>query len=78
MCKLNKETKLRFIMLSDRLEPENLYEDGEISGLEAEEKEIAIKTAWKILENAHHIKVTEKMCCKWRNQIQEETNEQGN
>ena len=39
-----------FRELSNRLSPENLHQDGEISQVIAEKKRVQISKAWKVLE----------------------------
>ena len=59
-----------FIALADELEPENLYEDGEISGDEAIQKERRLLSQWKTLENEVGRRVTvEEIQKTWINQL---------
>ena len=67
---MTNEQLKTFIALADELEPENLYEDGEISGDEAIQKERRLLSQWKKLENEVGRRVTvEEIQKTWINQL---------
>ena len=67
---MTNEQLKTFIALPDELEPENLYEDGEISGDEAIQKERRLLSQWKKLENEVGRRVTvEEIQKTWINQL---------
>ena len=47
---MTTENKKEFIRLAMRLEPENLFEDGELNNEEAADKKISILSEWKSFE----------------------------
>jgi len=47
---MTTENKKEFIRLAMRLEPENLFEDGELNIEEAADKKMSILSEWKNLE----------------------------
>tara|TARA_R100001594_G_scaffold149848_1_gene208902 strand:+ start:467 stop:682 length:216 start_codon:yes stop_codon:yes gene_type:complete len=68
---MNNEQLKTFIALADELEPENLYEDGEISGDEAIQKERRLLSQWKTLENEVGRRVTvEEIQKTWINELE--------
>ena len=69
MRELSNEVKQKFIKLNNSLQDENLYEDGEISHHEANQKEVRLKNQWKKLEYEQNVKVTEEMCWKWHDEL---------
>ena len=67
---MTNEQLKTFIALADELEPANLYEDGEISGDEAIQKERRLLSQWKKLENEVGRRVTvEEIQKTWINQL---------
>ena len=68
---MTNEQLKTFIALADELEPENLYEDGEISGDEAIQKERRLLSQWKKLENEVGRRVTvEEIQKTWINELE--------
>ena len=47
---MNKQLKIKFVRLDSQMQPENLYEDGEISNAEADRKYADLQLQWQALE----------------------------
>ena len=73
----NKQLE-KFLDLADELEPENLYEDGEISGNEARQKERRLLRQWNTLENKVGRRVTvEEVQTTWQKKWVVDISEKG-